>query len=173
MDERQSKAEHLARVLGLCRRYSHHVVWVKYAWSHGEDEAVKEAFRTYVYPKFTERFDYMKDVKVWDNVQRNLNTIMEMIVEMIRPFQPFKFDHMELSLIFVAWLIKSREVIYRDLPNLSGENLVKAWLEMTIWLAIIYAKRGTHFEPIKASAREARFNAEITKMKDHLGVFDH
>ncbi|KAF5970206.1 hypothetical protein FCOIX_10543 [Fusarium coicis] len=115
--------------------------------------------------------DYMKDVNAWDNAQRNLNTIMEMIVEMIRPFQPSKFDHMELTLIFVAWLIKSKEVIHRDHPNPSGENLVKAWIEMTACLAIIYSKGGTHFEPIKVSAREARFNAEITKMKDHLGVF--
>lgn len=115
----------------------------------------------------------MKDPVVWDNVQRNLNMVMEMIVEVMRPYQPFKFGHMELALIFVAWLIKSKKVIYRYLPNLSGETLVKAWLEMTAWLAIIYAKGGSHFEPIKVSAREARFNSEIAKMKDHLGVFDH
>ncbi|RBQ65407.1 hypothetical protein FVER14953_21486 [Fusarium verticillioides] len=120
-----------------------------------------------------ERFDYMKDPVVWDDVQRNLNMVMEMIVEVMRPYQPFKFYHMELALIFVAWLIKSKKVIYRDLPNLSGEILVKTWLEMTAWLAIIYAKGGTHFEPIKVSAREARLNSEIAKMKDHLGVFDH
>lgn len=132
---------------------------------------MKEAFRTFVYPTFTERLDYMKDPVVYENVQRNLNTVMEMIVEAIRPFKPFKFDHMELALIFVAWLIKTKDIIYRDLPNLSGENLVKAWVEMTAWLAIIYSKGGTHFEPIKVSAREAKFTAEIAKMKEHLGVF--
>ncbi|KAF5725238.1 hypothetical protein FMUND_30 [Fusarium mundagurra] len=86
----------------------------------------------------------------------------------MRPFRPFKFDHMELALIFVAWLIKTKDIIYRDLPNLSGENLVKAWVEMTAWFAIIYSKGGKHVEPIKVSAREAKFNQEIAKMKEHL-----
>ncbi|KAF5661326.1 hypothetical protein FDENT_13551 [Fusarium denticulatum] len=149
MDEPRPETERLARFLELFRRYAHHVVWVKYAWSHEEDEAVKEAFRTFVYPTFTERLKYIKDLTIWDNVQRNLETVMEMIVEAIRPFKPFKFDHTDLALIFVAWLIKSKEIIYRDLPNLSGENLVKTWVEITAWLAIIYFKGGKHFEPIK------------------------
>ncbi|KAF5611886.1 uncharacterized protein FSUBG_1913 [Fusarium subglutinans] len=156
----------------MMRRYLHHVVWVRYAWSHGADAAVEQAFRTFVYPTFIERFDYQrKDDKTYENVQRNLETIMQMVVEAFRPLNPFRFDQPGLGLIFVAWLTKSKQIIYRYLPNLSGENLNKAWAEMTVWFLIICSKGGSHVEPFKVSAREVKFHKQIRKMKAHLGVY--
>ncbi|KAF4502737.1 hypothetical protein FAGAP_1040 [Fusarium agapanthi] len=156
----------------MLRRYLHHVVWVRYAWSHGADEAVEQAFRTFVYPTFIERLDYYKqDDSIYEDVQRNLERMMQMVVEAFRPHNPFQFDQLELALIFVAWLIKSKEIISRDLPNLSGQNVNKAWAEMTAWFIIICSKGGRHVEPIKVSAREVEFNKQIRKMKDHLGIF--
>ncbi|KAF5619179.1 hypothetical protein F52700_11871 [Fusarium sp. NRRL 52700] len=156
----------------MFRRYAHHVVWVRYAWTHGVDEAVEEAFRTYAYPNLFDRMCYSTDEETYDNISRNLDTMMRNVVEAFRPMNPFRFDCLERGLIFVAWLIKSKEIILRNMANLSGDNVTRAWLEMTAWFIIIWSRGGTHVEPIKESARAVEFRKQVRKMKDHLGVFN-
>ncbi|CVL02961.1 hypothetical protein FPRO06_01760 [Fusarium proliferatum] len=153
------------------RHYAHHVVWIKYAWVHGTDGAVKEAFRRYVHPSFIEGLQYPKDGPVWATIQRNLDSMMNIVVQISQIIKPFQFNRPDLGLIFVAWLIKTKEIISRDLPNLSGQNALKALAEMNTWLAIIGSKGGRHVERIKVSPREIEFNEQIWKMKNHLGIF--
>ncbi|KAF5236682.1 hypothetical protein FANTH_11170 [Fusarium anthophilum] len=165
--QRQTEAEP-----SMMRRYLHHIVWVRYAWSHGVDAAIEQAFRTFVYPTFIERFNFQeKDDGTYGNVQRNLHIMMQMVVEAFRPHNPFRFDQLELALIFVAWLIKSKQIIYRYLPNISGENLNNAWVEMTVWFLIICSKGGRHVEPFMVSPREVKLQKKIREMKAHLGVY--
>lgn len=138
---------------------------------YGTDEAAKEAFRRYVHPSFFEGLKYPKDGPVWCDIQRNLDSMMNIVVKISQIIEPFQFNRPDLGLIFVAWLIKTKEIISRDLPNLSGQNAIKALAEMNTWLAIIGSKGGRHVERIKVSAREIEFNEQIWKMKNHLGIF--
>lgn len=153
------------------RHYAHHIVWIKYAWMYGTEEAAKEAFRRYIHPSFFEGLKYPKDGPVWRDIQRNLDSLMKIVVKISQIIEPFQFNRPDLGLIFVAWLIKTKEIISRDLPNLSGKNALKALAEMNTWLAIIGSKGGRHVERIKVSAREIEFNEQIWKMKNHLGIF--